>query len=517
MMVPSIDRSRPILALTAVGLMAACAAALGRGDEPLSTQQPAPLKTFILGARACASCHDLQNRRNDTPDELESWICRMDEFPIYNTKDKHKLAYQALIGPRGRRMSALLKTDVTTIDACLACHSVPDREVEKQQYSPRTDGVTCVACHGAHQEWVEKHQIGSKSWRALDRGDKERLHGMTDLWSPVRLAETCTSCHIGNYAQGKILTHAMYAAGHPPLPSFEAAAFSDAEPRHWQYLSEKTPARLRRLMTNSDPKNLERTQLVAISALVELRESIKLFADQASAKKPATVGAEWPDYARFDCNACHHELQAQEGASWRQLRRQGGAPGRPPSPDWPLALAKLAITADPSHAAGRKAGLDQALASFQAALKVRPLGDPRMLVPAARKIEQWADDALKSLEHATFDAQTARTLLDQLCTLAAKAAPDYDSARQIAWAFQTIHREATPKNQRDPAIEQALATLTSELALDLPPAQTQALIETTLDDRLKKAAQFDPRSFQAAFATIASRLAVSSAIQSAKR
>ena len=65
---------------------------------------------------------------------------------------------------------------------------------------------------------------------------------MTDLWDPVRRAETCASCHVGNHDEGKVVTHAMYAAGHPPLPGFETATFGDLEPRHWQYLSEKTPA-----------------------------------------------------------------------------------------------------------------------------------------------------------------------------------------------------------------------------------------------------------------------------------
>ncbi len=510
-----IDRPGSIIAL--IGSLALVAMArLGWGDEPAATTQPA-LKPFIYGARACASCHDLQNRRNDTKEELANWICRMDEFPIYNSKDKHKLAYQALTGARGRRMGELLKADVTRIDACLACHSVPDRGIERQQYTPESDGVTCVACHGAHEEWVEKHQSGSKAWRSLDRERKERLYGMTDLWSPARRAETCASCHIGNHAQGKLLTHAMYAAGHPPLPSFETASFSEAEPRHWQYLGEKTPARLKRLMPDADPRNLERTQLVAISALVELRESMKLIADQAGADKPITLGAAWPDYARFDCNACHHELQAKDGASWRQVRHQGGSPGRPSYPDWPLTLARIAVHADRSQAPGRQEGLDQALGPFRLDLRKRPLGDPATLVPAARSIAQWADGAVKSLEHTTFDARTARSFLDRLCGLAAQAAPDYDSARQIAWAFQIIYHEITPERERDPAIEKAIAGLTAELALDLPPAQTQTPIETTLASRLKKAGDFDPRSFQTAFATIAARLTSSNPIQAAQR
>ena len=62
---------------------------------------------------------------------------------------------------------------------------------------------------------------------------------MTDLWDPVKRATKCASCHIGNPGEQKVVTHAMYAAGHPPLPGLETATFSDAMPRHWEYLREK--------------------------------------------------------------------------------------------------------------------------------------------------------------------------------------------------------------------------------------------------------------------------------------
>ena len=38
---------------------------------------------------------------------------------------------------------------------------------------------------------------------------------------PVRRTELCLSCHLGSTSENKMVTHAMYAAGHPPLPGFE--------------------------------------------------------------------------------------------------------------------------------------------------------------------------------------------------------------------------------------------------------------------------------------------------------
>jgi hypothetical protein len=435
----------------------------------------------------------------------------MDESLRYDARDKHRLAFRALTGPRGQQMGRLLGADVTRIEACVNCHSVPGRDVETQQFARESDGVTCVACHGAYAEWVGLHQGASRRWRSLDRKAKERQFGMTDLWDPVRRAETCASCHIGDHAGGKVITHAMYAAGHPPLPGFEAATFCDAQPRHWELLREKTPARRERLgRRDADP--FEQTRLVVLGGLVELRESMRLLADQAGADRPEPLGTTWPDFARFDCYACHHELRRGEGASWRQLRRRDGTPGRPAAPDWPLGLARLGIeTADSPRAASRGADIDDALATLRESLKARPFGDPATLVPAARKVAARADSAIRALQQDSnaFDADKTRALLDRLCKMA-ETPTDYDSARQIAWAFRVIYRESVPEDRQDPAIGRELAGLETELALDLPPARTQAPIETSLPDRLKKAAEFDPAPFQAHFARIAERLAAPS-------
>jgi hypothetical protein len=405
-------------------------------------------------------------------------------------------------------MSQLLGTDVTKIDACLNCHSVPERGIQKQQYVRETDGVTCVGCHGVYREWALEHQsTGDTPWKHKTRAEKWEGFGMVDLWDPLVRAETCIACHVGNYEQGKVVTHAMYAAGHPPLSSFEAATFSDAQPRHWEYLREKTKERLDRLKPY-EPRNLERTQLVVFNALVDLRESMKLFADEAEANKPEPVGAQWPDFARFDCYACHHELQAQDGASWRQVRRRDGRPGRPMSPAWPSVLVQLGIeAAGPQQATARQDELKQQLEAFHRSLKSRPFGDPQSAARDARKVAAWADSLIKGLSATVFDQALARQLLSRLCKMASDSSLDYDSARQIAWAFRIIYDESLPQGGKpDPVIEQALSDLAAKLTLRLPSATEQVPIEKTLPNRLKVIAEFDPGSFQAHFEMISKRL-----------
>ena len=211
---------------------------------------------------------------------------------------------------------------------------------------------------------------------------------MTNLRDPVRRSELCASCHIGNYSQGKVITHAMYAAGHPPLPGFEPASFGQQQPRHWKYRRETlhAPDLVNRKVNPSATDDLEQTQLVAAGGLVVLRESIRLFADQAGAAIANHEAVAWPALARFDCAACHHDLQSGGSAPWRQTRGFPGAPGRPASPAWPLALVPLALEAgDPSHAQDRTAQWNRNLDMFRTALAVQPFGEPDRIAAAARR------------------------------------------------------------------------------------------------------------------------------------
>jgi hypothetical protein len=503
------NRCRASLGSIAIGLglLASALNSAGNGGETrleragALDQEKDKLPRFIYGARHCAGCHNQdKNQPIYKPDELERLSCKMDESATFDTQDKHKLAFAALTGRRGREMSRLLGTEVTRMEACLNCHSVPERGAESHLYRRDTDGVTCVACHGTHADWVEKHQRASREWRDLDRKAKESRFGMTDLWDPTRRALVCAACHIGNHGEGKVITHAMYVAGHPPLPSFEVATFSDFMPRHWQNLREKSRERTSLLKPAPDPRSLEETKLVLAGELVALRESLKLLAQEAAASKPAPIGAAWPDFARFDCYACHHELRADDGASWRQLRRRDGFPGRPTPPEWPLVLVQLGMDAAGAQtAAAEEDRFRRHLAALNDAILVRPFGEQEPIAKAADELVKWVDSLLERVSHAIIDDTKARRLLVELGEIALQTIPDYNSARQIAWAFRVIYWESTPEDKRDPKIETELAGLESDLALNLPPARKQALIEDSLPDRLRSAAVFDPASFQARF------------------
>jgi hypothetical protein len=532
---PSSPPRKPLV----IALACAATVSLGMaslGQAPGGAAAPAAANELVpdvFAAETCRTCHNQDESKSYSPEQRARMICRMTEYPYFEKHDKHRLAFQALLDPRGQRMAERLGAkSATEIDACVRCHAtLPigidriDQLGEEGLAQVKADGVTCMACHGEYQNWVNAHftpfltQSGLQSlqaktkekakekpkapqnvWLTLDRKAKERDYGMTDLWDPVRRAEMCVSCHVGSAAEGKILTHAMYAAGHPPLPGFEASTFSDAQPRHWQYLREKSPEQLKRVGA-IDSTNLEQSQLVAVSGLITLREVMELFADEAERLEGAgPIGSDWPDFARYDCSSCHHDLKP---GSWRQARGYAGSPGRPPAPEWPVALVWLGIEAgDPETAESRSRELDELLEAFHRTVTARPFGDRKAAIEAARAVAAWADSQAQAIRESPVDRERAAALLKRLCSLPTRA-PDYDSARQIAWAFRTIYHELTPENGRDEAVEDVLAQLDRLLALDLPTQKVQTPIEDSLRARLKIAADYDPQLVQILFRKLA--------------
>ncbi len=203
------------------------------------------------------------------------------------------------------------------------------------------------------------------------------------------------------------MTHEMYAAGHPPLPGFEAAAFSEQMPRHWQYLREKDPKVRAELGYKDDEQ--EQTQLILVGAAVALRETMALL--EAQAKKCRTAkddDGKVLDLSNFDCYACHHDLKTP---SWRQKRGYAGKPGRVPMRPWSTELVKLGIVASAKNPELAKSTFDDFHAKMRMvhkAFDARPYGDPEKIESAAATMKNWADGLAKSVSSETIDARTAR-------------------------------------------------------------------------------------------------------------
>jgi hypothetical protein len=479
---------------------------LAQSQEPPKAAK-ATNEPYYLGSFACVTCHSQGPKQ--TP-----LLCRCTEVDDWKDKDKHTMAHELLKDKRAQKMGEALGWDVMTDPRCISCHGIPGT---KEQFDQKNfvgtqkigfdeakikEGITCTVCHGANKTtWVKEHGSPDERerlvWRARSREEKDKVFGMTDLWDPSKRAKLCLSCHIGNTAEKKFVTHSMYAAGHPPLPGVELATFSDEMPRHWQYLAEKDED-VQKLL-NYDPKDasLEKTRLVLTSGLAAFRDSMQLLSTQAADDKA------WPELAQFDCYACHHELKTP---AWRQNRLPKGKPGRPQMREWPTALVKASLL----FLGDKPSALAEHLKPLREEFDNTPFGNPGRVAAAADKVVVWADERLKALNakkakkkkddpdqfERPLDRAGALTILCSLATLPPDETPDYDSARQIAWAIEIIYHELFPKKLSvDKEIEEQLLALRKQLKLNLPSGKAQTIVGQ-LGDSMRTLGDYDPNAFR---------------------
>ena len=104
---------------------------------------------------------------------------------------------------------------------------------------------------------------------------------------------------------GRDVDHDLFAAGHPQM-KFEMAGYHDAIPAHWNITREQkqTPKFQEQLWVSGQFASVE-----AALHLLELRA--------AQATQPAEGKNAWPEFAEYDCFACHHDLL---NGSWRRER-----------------------------------------------------------------------------------------------------------------------------------------------------------------------------------------------------
>jgi Cytochrome c554 and c-prime len=517
----------------------------------------APGRTFIGVTRSCFNCHYKSTEAEDLPPEFagtvsdDDWVL-LNEVRTWVTTDKHRQAYTVLVNERSQQMARILgvvdengESQIHRDVRCLTCHvgmpldqmsPGPDGLVAAETTrDPRFNlGVSCESCHGAAGTgdaagWADVH-YQKDPWRFLAPGKKWQDHGYYDVRSPVARTRMCASCHVGNADAGRIVTHEMYAAGHPPLPGFEVETFIEQEPQHWRDFAQKREAVRQEFLDKTgrtwDPADLHETQDLLIGALVNLSEYLKLTAHLAdSSVKLPVARPEWPELAQFSCYACHHELQVP---SWRQERGYWLVPGRPTPHEWPFALLQAG-----SQAAGQtRAEVDQQLSLLAEPLNAQPFGSPQALSGAARRVAAWAERAAAQLEKQPITPERGRAMLKELAQVASRQTLDYDSARQVVWAFNVIYQDLSRGDEPAPfnpsveeigwfarrenldALEQKLTEFDRLLLLDLRKGRTtqqtipgvqqaRPVLEVDLGLVLAPIGAYDPAKFRAQFAEVA--------------
>lgn len=479
------DRLSRLWLLPAAGAFAlavwCCRPTVGAQEKKPTANPGGKGPVLYYGASACGQaggCHDAPEPRYDLKTPL---LCRCNEMTVWLANDKHADAYKVLLGERGQRMldSLYKDKDPGKADACLACHAVTAKETHAGSFR-LDEGVGCVVCHGPYAKWVRHHisPLDRDEFRALTAKQKEEDYGMTDLANPVRRSKLCASCHVGSAEEKKVVTHEMYAAGHPPLPGLEVASFSYMMPPHWEPRADKA-ARAAKLVRH-DGTTREQAKLVLVGAAVSLAEYMRLVAVQAEKEKAL-------DWASFDCWSCHHELKSP---AWRQTRGYPGKPGRVPAKTWPAELVRLAL----GHLGDDPAEFENLWGEVQAAFVARQFGDVPRVAKAAGALAAWADKLTGRLNDSTVDEAAAAKLLAKLPSLA--KTPDFDSARQLGWAYRAVWDELSPKKEPPSSLKE----LTTELGLLFPPGRMQAsdregVIVRDLGKSLKRLNDYDPAKF----------------------
>jgi hypothetical protein len=433
-----------------------------RGETPDVTVKPDPERPTVsaadqkhapVGSAGClaAACHGAPagkalRREYDEHTWQSSGAC-------WTAADPHTAAYFVLTTTDADKERGVVKVSAEHIMAryapgkkatdearCVACHTnpalaSPDNWNKADKIALRSEGVSCEACHGAAGGWQGAH-YGS-AFKA-NRANSYKDTGMMRLYDMGERAVACAGCHVGapadpaSGAPVRDMNHDMIAAGHPRL-NFDFADFQARLPRHWQ---EKD-------RTKEPPKPYEpnpaKVWLVGRAAHAEA--ACKLLEDRVKRAENGDKLTPWPEFAEFNCAACHHSLRAPllqkdtdadkaANSEWRQKLEHmaGRKPGAAPwQPIWPL-----------TSAAGLK-WPERGSADLKDVVLAAESRPSRAAGPVAAKAAGgMAKERAKWLAAADDDA--VKALADYVTKAGSPEVPDWDSAAQLFWARAALAR-----------------------------------------------------------------------------
>jgi hypothetical protein len=435
----------------------------------------------FIRTNSCQRCHKEAATRDAEVGITER--VRMREWQIWQEHDKHASAYKVLTEPRSQRMGQLLGKNVLAKETgCVQCHV---SNAVEELWSPDCfrngqnlfvqEGVSCQACHGPASAWEDEHD--ETAWQQKTPAQKAEF-GFNALEDPVRRASMCASCHIGNAELGRVITHEMYAAGHPMLSGFDMEAFADKMPRHWEYQEEKE----KRLDIPAQPFKFERTRGVLVASVIGLQASVDL-ADEGKAS--------WPELARLECYSCHHQLQMP---SWRQESHVERFAGRPRLELGCLPILRVAT----QIATGSTQSFDAIVDESRDVFSSNMFGDTVKLAMLRTAVDVWSTKTAEKLANMPLDATKVEEILMLLIDAAAEGTHDYDTARQLTGAIYVVGEEL----KRSGAQVQGLTPLLTRLKTLEDSERGFALVSTEdkrVEDKfglqLRNRAQFKPKIY----------------------
>lgn len=451
----------------------------------------------VKGVDACTNCHGggmSRKRKRDGQPQKEA--LQWNDGGAGN----HAVGFLTLKdNPRSRRMAALLggQKDPTQREDCLACHALPAPPEQRGGSFALLDGVGCEACHGRSQKWLGSHDAAA--WHGKSTADW-LADGMYDLREPLRIAQKCSECHVGSGGH-RAVTHAMMGAGHPDL-TLELVSDLEHVPRHW---GDGYSAR-------AAEGSWYYARLWAVGQAVTLHESMQRLLRWVQSDQPA------PDFALFDCFACHHEFLREPPFKDPNVPLLDGVtPGEPPwnAAPWAVCRSLVKIVSPDDYARG-----EAAVARLLRALRLTQ-PDRDGVRAAAAELAAIADELAAKVNSRTFDRDATRALL-------AAIVADYvyhlrvgpRGAEQGFAAVDALYRRAwsasTDKPSNDAALLDAIKALRAQMfapkggtsaeesgAISMLRGEAGGRAGPQLEPR---SFAFDPAGYSAAMRTIAELL-----------
>jgi hypothetical protein len=451
------NRRWRILVTIIASYLATCAIGVAQGTKSSSQSKTqakdarvaagAAAQPKVIGAASCAKsgCHGAVTPARRKPDEI-----LRNESTLFGKDKRHQGAYQLLKAEKSKTIARnLAKLDgrdepvkPAHEDArCLSCHSIPYvSDYAHAAIRPvLSSGVGCESCHGPAEKWLLPH-TEDKNWRTKTPEQKKSL-GMNDTKDWIVRAKVCAGCHVGapadekNGVQGRDAFHDIMAAGHPRL-NFEFSVLSDVMPQHW-----------RKPQRQADSA----TRAWLIGQLVFAESSLDL--TRARATDAANNKLPWPEFAEYDCFACHHDLSEP---SWYQERKYGQrTPGTLPWGTWYFTMVKSL----PGTDAGKGRAFVEQLAKLQkllvpdkatTKLTVQSAPDPKLVANEADRALELLRDWTPSVAKAAIDREASRRWIkDWVSAAQEQKILDWDAANQLYYALDAISQDEPNANLRE--------------------------------------------------------------------
>jgi hypothetical protein len=397
-----------------------------------------------VGTSSCAaaSCHGDTGPKGDLRSAYTIWA-------VYDKP--HGKAFSVLYDKKSERIAKNLglKKPAYEEATCLNCHVHPGWAGAKhaERFTPN-DGVGCESCHGPAGKWLTRHY--QDDWKNL-KPEQKAAFGFRDTKDLLTRGRTCVTCHVG--APHNDVNHDLIGAGHPRL-NFEFGAYQAVLPRHWD--PKKDLARYE----DFEARSWAMGQAMAAEAAVRLTEG-----------RARDRTLPWPEFAEYDCYACHHDLT---GKSARQTKAHYGKrmPGLLPWGTWYTTMLEK----------GTGVAAGEELTRLRKAMET-PYPNRDAVAKDAKALADKLSGKAAELARAPL-AATPEELLGRLRLVAGDAGPppaSWDEAAQLYLALAALHHARSDLKAPLPrAIKGALQQMVQ--GLRFPPGLDSAGSQFKVND-----------------------------------